>query len=59
MAYDFRADLDQSLPQARQRPAFDRLRRRQRSQEIAGIVGERMKLEPHRFGRERPARQPG
>jgi len=28
------------------------------SQEIAEIVGERMKLEPHRVGRERPARQP-
>jgi len=28
------------------------------SQEIAEIVGERMKLEPHRVGRECPARQP-
>src|SRR5262249_43466370 len=27
-------------------------------QEIAEIVGERMKLEPHGVGRERPARQP-
>ena len=44
--------------QARQRPVFDRLGRRQRAQEIAEIVGERMKLEPHRVGRERPTRQP-
>src|SRR5262249_31327415 len=39
-----------------QRPVLDRLRRRQRPQ-IAEIVGERMKLEPHRVGRERSARQ--
>src|SRR6516164_638896 len=35
-----------------------RLRRRQRAQEIAEVVSERMKLEPHGVGRERPARQP-
>src|SRR5262249_39658403 len=31
--------------------------RRQRPQEIAEVVGERMKLEPHRVGGERSARQ--
>ena len=40
-----RADLDQLLLRARQRPVLDRLGRRQRAQEIAEIVGERMKLE--------------
>ena len=32
---------------------LDRLRRRQRAQEIAEVVGERMKLEPYRVGGER------
>ena len=54
-----RADLDQLLLRARQRPVLDRLGRRQRAQEIAEIVGERMKLElklePHGVARERPA----
>ena len=36
---------------------LDRLRRRQRAQEIAEVVGERMKLEPYRVGGERSARQ--
>ena len=49
------ADLDQLLFQAGQRPVFDRLRRRQRAQEVAEIVGERMKLKPDRVGGERPA----
>jgi hypothetical protein len=34
------------------------LGRRQRPQEIAEIVGERMKLKPHGVGRERQAQQP-
>ena len=58
VADDLRADLDQLLLQARQRPVLDRLGRRQRAQEVAEIVGERMKLEPHGVGGERPARQP-
>ena len=45
MADDLRADLDELLLQTRQRPIFDRLRRRQSAQEIAEIVGQRMKLE--------------
>src|SRR5262249_5946440 len=57
VADDLRADLDQLVLQGRQRPVLDRLRRRQRAQEIAEVVGERMKLEPHRVGGERSARQ--
>jgi hypothetical protein len=57
VAHDFRTDLDQLVLQTRQRPVVDRLRRRQRAQEIAEVVGERMKLEPHRIGGERSARQ--
>jgi hypothetical protein len=45
VADDLCADLDQ--------------RRCQRAQEIADILSERMKLEPHRVGGERTARQPG
>jgi len=55
MADDLGADLDQLLLQARQRPVLDRLRRRQRAQEIDEIVGERMKLQTHRVGGECPA----
>jgi hypothetical protein len=55
MAYDLRTDLDQLFLQARQRPVFDRLRRRQRAQEIPKIVGERMKLETDGVGGERAA----
>jgi hypothetical protein len=55
VAHDFRADLDQLLLQARQRPILDRLGRRQSTKEITEIVGERMKLEPHGISRERPA----
>ena len=45
VAHDLRADLDQLFLQARQRPVLDRFRRRQRAQEVAEIVGERMKLQ--------------
>jgi hypothetical protein len=48
VAHHLRADLDQLVLQGRQRPVLDRLRRRQRAQEIAEVVGECMKLEPHR-----------
>jgi hypothetical protein len=41
---DLRADLHQPFLQARQRPILDRFGRRQRAQEIAEIIGERMKL---------------
>jgi hypothetical protein len=55
VADHLRTDLDQLLLQTRQRPVFDRLGRRQRAQEIAEIVGQRMKLEPDGVGDERPA----
>src|ERR1039458_9839863 len=58
VAHHLRADLDQLLLQARQRPVLDRFRRRQRAQEVAKVVGERMKLKPHGVGGESPARQP-
>ena len=43
VAHHLRADLDQLFLQTRQRPVLDRLGRRQRAQEIAEVVGERMK----------------
>lgn len=52
---DVRADLDQLLFKARQRPVRHRIRRRQRAQEIAKIVGERIKLETDGVGGERAA----
>ena len=55
VADELRADLDQLLPQAGQRPLLDRLRRREGAQEVAEIVGERVKLKPDRVGGERPA----
>jgi len=55
VADDLRADLDQLLLQAGERPAFDRLGRRQRAQEIAEIVGERVKLKANGIGGERAA----
>ena len=55
VADDLRASLDQLLLQARQRPVLDWLGRCQRAQEVAEIVGERVKLEPHGISSERPA----
>jgi len=52
MAHDLRADLDQLLLERRQRPIFDRLRRRQGPQEIAEIVSEGVKLKTHGVGGE-------
>jgi hypothetical protein len=57
VVHHLRADLDQLVLQVRQRPVLDRLRRRQLAQEIAEVVGERMKLEPLRIGGERSALQ--
>ena len=45
MADDLCANLDQLFLQACQRQILERLRRRQRAQKVAEIVGERMKLE--------------
>ena len=55
VANNLRADLDQLFLQARQRPVFDGFRCCQRTQEIAEVIGERMKLEPNGIGGERPA----
>src|ERR1700730_17825628 len=52
---DLRADLDELRFQARQRPVFDRFGRRQRAQEVAEIVGQRVKLKSDDVGGERSA----
>jgi hypothetical protein len=57
VAHHIRADLDQLVLEGGQRPITHRFRRRQRAQEIAEVVGEGMKLEPHRVGGKRSARQ--
>jgi len=62
VADDLRADLDQLLLQARQRPVLDRLGRRQRAEEVAEIVGEEgspirwSNLVPHKRAEEGLAR---
>ena len=43
-------DLHELLPEAGQRPVRDCLGQRQRAQEIAEIISESMKLEPHSIG---------
>jgi hypothetical protein len=58
VAHDLRANLDEFLLEARQRPVFDWLGRGERAQEVAEIVGEGMKLEPHSVGGERAVREP-
>jgi len=55
VANDLRADLDELFLQACQRPILDRLRRRQRAQEVAEIVSERVKLKTDGVGGERTA----
>ena len=59
MANDLGADLDQFFAQAGQRPGFSRLEHRQRSHEVAEVVGQRMKLEADGVGGEGAALQPG
>jgi len=39
---DFRTDLDELLPQARERPILDPLRRYERAQEVPKIIRQRM-----------------
>jgi len=55
MADDLGTNLDQLLLEAGQRPVLDRLGCRQGAQEIAEVVGERMKLKPYGIGREQLA----
>jgi hypothetical protein len=52
VAHDFRADFDQLLFEARYRLILCRLGRRQGTQRIAEIGGERMKLKPNGVGGE-------
>jgi hypothetical protein len=59
VADDLRADLDQLLAQAGQRPRLRRLRHRQRPHEVAEVVRRGMKLKAHRIGGEGVARQAG
>jgi hypothetical protein len=56
VADDLRADLDELLLQACQRPVVDRFGRGQRAQKIAEVVGERVKLEANGVGGEGTAR---
>ena len=56
VAHHFGTDLDQLLLEGGQRPITHRFRRRQRAQEIAEVVGGRMKLKPHRVCGKGPAR---
>ena len=50
-------DLDQLLPQRRQRPAPDRLRQHQLPKEVGQVVGQGEQLQPRRVVLETPARQ--
>jgi hypothetical protein len=59
MAHDLRANLDQLLLEARQRPVFDRLGRRERAEEVAEIVGKRVKLNADSVRGEGAAGKPG
>ena len=52
MADDLGADLHQPVAQRRQRPMADRLGQGQRAQEVGEVVGQGVKLEPHRVGGE-------
>ena len=46
MADDLRADLDQLLPQRRQRPLLHGIGQRQGAHEVAEVIGQCMQLEP-------------
>ncbi len=46
MADNFRTDLDQLLPQRRQRPLLHGIGQRQGTHEVAEVIGECMQLEP-------------
>ena len=48
VAHNLGADLHQPLAKRRQRPLLDLIRQRQGAQEVGEVVGERMKLQPHR-----------
>ena len=52
MTDDLRADLDQLLARAGQRPRLRRPGHRQRPHEVGEVVGQRMELETHGVGGE-------
>jgi len=52
MADNLRADLDQFVAQAGHRPPLRRLGQRQRTQEVAKVVGEYMELKTDSVGGE-------
>ena len=54
VADDLRADLDQLLPQAGQRPVLDRFGCCEGAQEVAKVVSESMQPEPDRLDDRRP-----
>lgn len=58
MSDDLGPDLDQLLPDRGQRPMLHLLRQRQGPHEVGEIVGQSMKLEPHRVVAEPAARKP-
>jgi hypothetical protein len=54
VADDLRVDLAHLILETRQCPIIDRLGRRQSAQELAEIIGERMKLEAEGVRGDRP-----
>src|SRR5262249_40214906 len=59
VAGDLGPDLDQLLPQRRQRPSLHRRGQRQLTQEVAQVVGQGEQLQPGLIVLEPAARQPG
>ena len=56
--HDLGPDLDQFLPQRRQRPVLHRARQRQPPQEVPQVVGQREELRSYLVVLEPMARQP-
>ena len=56
--HDFAADLDQLVPQGRQRPVFHTRRQRQPPQEVAQVVRQGKQLQPRLVVHEVMATQP-
>ena len=59
MAHHLRTDLDQLLPQRRQRPVFHGSRQRQPTQEVAEVVRQGEQLQSHLVIHEVVARELG
>jgi len=58
MAHNFRPDLDEPLPQRRQRPVPHRPRQHRLPQKITQIVGQHEQVQPHLVVHKVMARQP-